>query len=64
MQYLKYIGDDYILGQITGESYDGFYWYVKPRPDKKRPVRQERVCHPKWSTEVVEEEEAWQYLKR
>ncbi len=61
MQYLKYIGDDYILGEIIGQ--DDFYWHVKPRPDKKRPKRQAMVCHPKWSTQVVEEDEAWQYMK-
>lgn len=57
MRFLKYLGSDYILGEIIGESHDGFYWYVRPMPDKKRPVRQKKMCHPKWCTEIISEDD-------
>lgn len=54
MQYLKYKGNDYILGEIIGE--DSFYWHVRRRPTKEDPT-QRMVAHPKWSTQVIEEED-------
>lgn len=55
-RYLRYKGSDYILGEIVGESSDGFYWLVKRIPTKQDP-KQRLVCHPKWSTEVIKESE-------
>jgi len=58
---LKYIGDDYILGEISRE--DAYYWRVHPvirnesRKKEDRVIDYHRVvCFPKWSTEIVKEE--------
>lgn len=56
---LKYIGDDYILGEIERE--DSYYWIIHPivkndSHKKENVVVDYRrvVCFPKWSTEVIE----------
>lgn len=55
---LKYIGDDYILGEISTE--DAYYWRIHPfiTVENKKPIIDYTrvVCHPKWSTEIVKEE--------
>ena len=53
-RYLKFIGGDYILGEIIDE--DPFYWHVRRRPTKDNP-RTNMICHPKWNTQVITEEE-------
>ena len=59
-RYLKYIGDSYILGEIIGETHDGFYWKVMTKPTKKEP-KQKMILHPKWCTEVVKEDDLLEF---
>jgi hypothetical protein len=55
MRYLRYIGSDQVLGEIVKDG--GFYWLVNPGPDKKNKTYDinKVACHPKWCTEVIEE---------
>jgi len=53
-RYLKFYGSDFILGEIVGE--DSFYWRVRRKPTRDNP-RMNIVCHPKWNTQVITEEE-------
>lgn len=54
VKLLKYIGADEPLGVIERKS--GFYWLVHPfeKVNGEKTVSNRVVCHPTWSTEVVD----------
>lgn len=52
-KYLRYRGTDHVLGEVVGETHDRFYWLVRSIPTKQQP-KSKIVCHPKWSTEVLD----------
>lgn len=53
MRFLRYLGSDQVLGEIVKDG--GFYWLVRELPKKNEPYKKRLVCHPKWCTEVIEE---------
>ena len=65
-KFLHYIGSDHILGEVVGETVNGLYWKVLQTPDKKNPGPAKMVCHPKWSTEVIQEDDLLcnQYMRQ